>query len=185
MFTGAVSNLEKTVSAVIKNSGNDMKGTVPFEVWWAEKGNPKEGIKVGDGTVPALKSGETFNLKFSTEKPGNYMFKAYQRPNHGDPNNKKESKGNGNAEGALWSEQITITGSNPDMQPKPEKGNEQEIQQVENDTTVDDQLKEGNTQTPNSEGNQSIVPTQQPKSDEITQITHPEEINAQSEQSGN
>jgi hypothetical protein len=178
VFTGAVSNLDQTVSAVIKNGGNDMAGTVPYEVWWAEKGNPKEGIKVGDGMVPALKSGETFNLKFSTEKPGNYMFKAYQRPNHGDPNNKKESKGNGNAEGALWSEQITVTGSIPDMQPKPEKGNEQQGQQAEIATPVDEQSKESDTQTPDSEVNQPTEPDQQPKSDETTQTTQSEETMA-------
>ncbi|PLR99284.1 amyloid fiber anchoring/assembly protein TapA [Bacillus sp. T33-2] len=179
-FTGAVSNQDKNISAAIKNNGNDMAGSVPYEIWWAEKGNPKEGTKIGDGTVPALKSGEVFNLKFTTQKPGNYMFKAYQRPNHGDSNNNKDNKNNGNVEGALWSTQITVADSNHGLQVVPEKGTEQKVQ---NDTPVHQQPVESNSPPNDTEAQQSIE-TEAPKSEDTSQIQS-EEVKAHTEQNVN
>ncbi|MBM7585290.1 TasA anchoring/assembly protein [Bacillus pakistanensis] len=117
-FTGPILNNKGTISSTIINNGSDMAGTVTYEVWWIERGNPKKGEKLADGIVPALKSGQSTNLNYKTTKPGNYMFKAYQRPNHGDPNNKK---GNGNEEGALWSESITVTAQAPAQKIEEEK----------------------------------------------------------------
>jgi YqxM protein len=85
------------VEAVIKNGGDrDMKGTVVYEVWWAEKGNPKDGVKVAEGQVKALKSGETETLTFTPNKNGYYKFKAMQRPGHP-------------GQGELWSESIAVS----------------------------------------------------------------------------
>ncbi|MCP3739746.1 amyloid fiber anchoring/assembly protein TapA [Rossellomorea sp. BNER] len=134
-FTGPVLNNEGTISSTIINNGSDMAGTVAYEVWWIEKGNPKKGQKVADGIVPALKSGLSTTLEYKTTKPGSYMFKAYQRPNHGDPNNNKDNnKGNGNTEGALWSESITVTAQAPAQKSETEKEAEQKAPEVKSST---------------------------------------------------
>ncbi|MFJ5715170.1 amyloid fiber anchoring/assembly protein TapA [Neobacillus sp. NPDC093127] len=160
VFIGSISNQEQTISARIKNKGNDMTGTVPYEIWWTEKGNPKDGIKVGDGTIPALNSEEVFILKFGNNKPGNYMFKAYQRPNHGDPNEKNKDKGN--PEGVLWSKQITVSAAKPDGQPNDGEGNKQEEQPGENNSPVNEPVKEGKTQKSDLDVNQQTETIQQP-----------------------
>jgi len=84
------------ISAEIKNSGNDMKGPSSFEVYYAESGNPKNGGKVGEGTIPAISSDASTSLSYDAEKPGNYKFKAYQRSGHP-------------GKGELWSQTISIT----------------------------------------------------------------------------
>jgi YqxM protein len=83
------------IEAVIKNGGDDMKGPVDYEVWWAEKGNPKNGVKRSTGQVTALKNGESLTLTYSPIENGNYMFKAMQRPGHP-------------GKGELWSSGIEV-----------------------------------------------------------------------------
>jgi YqxM protein len=84
------------INATIKNGGDgDMQGPVNYEIWWTEKGNPKDGIKVGGGEVKALKSGESLILSYSATKDGNFKFKAYQRTGHP-------------GQGELWSEEILV-----------------------------------------------------------------------------
>lgn len=102
-FTGNIVQENTRIAAEITNKGEDMAGTVAYEVWWSEKGNPKDGQKVDEGKVPALKSGQFVTLEYKTEKVGNYIFKSYQRPNHGDPNQKKAEE-----ERALWSKPLSI-----------------------------------------------------------------------------
>jgi YqxM protein len=83
------------VEAVIKNGGENMGGSVLYEVWWAETGNPKNGVKQTSGQIPALKSGESITLTYTPDKNGNYMFKAYQRLGHPGT-------------GELWSNEIGV-----------------------------------------------------------------------------
>jgi YqxM protein len=84
------------INATIKNGGDkDMQGPVNYEVWWAEKGNPKDGVKIGGGEVRALKSGESLILSFTPDKNGIYKFKAYQRTGHP-------------GQDELWSDEIAV-----------------------------------------------------------------------------
>lgn len=84
------------ISVDIKNSGNNMEGKASYEVYYAENGNPKKGVKVGEGTILAISSNDSISLSYDAEKPGNYKFKAYQRPGHP-------------GQGELWSQTISIT----------------------------------------------------------------------------
>lgn len=88
------------IFAVIENGkdSRDMLGPVTYEVYWIAKGNPKPdkgGTLVESGQVPALQSGNTFEMTFKPTKSGNYMFRAEQRPGHP-------------GKGELWSDAITI-----------------------------------------------------------------------------
>ncbi|ETI68436.1 amyloid fiber anchoring/assembly protein TapA [Neobacillus vireti] len=87
------------ITAAIQNVGNDMKGQSQFEVFYNESKNPKDGQKIGEGNIEPLKSGELAILKYSVNNPGNYKFKALQRPGHA---NKYETRQE------LWSETITV-----------------------------------------------------------------------------
>jgi len=96
-FTGSCSGDCKEITTQICNTGDgDMAGTVAYEVWYKSTGNPKDGSQVGGGTVPALKAGECATLTYAPTQPGNYKFKAYQRPGHPGT-------------GELWSETCSIT----------------------------------------------------------------------------
>ncbi|WP_165820904.1 amyloid fiber anchoring/assembly protein TapA [Pueribacillus theae] len=109
-----------------------MQGPVKYEVYWIEKGNPKNGKIVDEGEVPQLGSGQTYKLTFISEKPGNYKFKAYQREGHP-------------GKGELWSETITVE-PNECIQPK--ELEELETEEVENLSEADKQNseKEHNTE---------------------------------------
>ncbi|RBW68312.1 hypothetical protein [Bacillus taeanensis] len=100
------------IFSIVKNGEDSqaMQGEVIYEVFWAEKGNPKEGEIVDTGVIEELMPGETQVLTYTPEqlKSGNYMFKAYQRPNHP-------------GKGELWSESITVketTDSNESIIPE-------------------------------------------------------------------
>ncbi len=92
------------ISAEVKN-GNDsegMDGTAVWELYWIESGNPKDGVVISSGTIPALGSGESYTMSYNPEDNpngpnGEYMFKAYQRPDHPGT-------------GVLWSGSISIEG---------------------------------------------------------------------------
>ncbi|WP_318243534.1 amyloid fiber anchoring/assembly protein TapA [Fictibacillus norfolkensis] len=84
------------VKVTIKNGGDkDMHRSVNYEVWWAEKGNPKDGMKISSGEVKALKSGESLVLSLTPTKNGIYKLKAFQRPGHP-------------GKGELWSDEIAV-----------------------------------------------------------------------------
>ncbi|WP_445489148.1 hypothetical protein [Niallia sp. 03133] len=87
------------ISATIKNGYDSraMQGEVKYEVYWSKEGNPKDGEVVAEGKVSPLTPGETQLLTYSPDQleAGNYMFKAYQRPDHPGT-------------GELWSESVTI-----------------------------------------------------------------------------
>ncbi|TCP30243.1 TasA anchoring/assembly protein [Scopulibacillus darangshiensis] len=103
------------LAAIIQN-GKDakaMKGPVKYEVYWISKGNPKNGSNLASGQIPALQSGGKHTLTYKPEKSGNYMFKAYQRPDHP-------------GKGELWSEAITISCKAPAETEKEKSGKQQE-----------------------------------------------------------
>lgn len=92
-----------------EDSGN-MQGSVDWEVYYIEKGNPKNGELVFASTLSPLLAGECELLTFDTEgEEGNYMFKAYQRPGHPGT-------------GELWSQSCSISEVKQPEKPKlPEK----------------------------------------------------------------
>jgi YqxM protein len=108
-FIDPVTGDYKGITAIIKNVGDrDMAGTVVYEVYMVPigPGSPKNGTKVGSGTVPMLAVDEKHALHYTPTESGKYMFRAFQRPHHGDPNG--TGGGNGNPEKDLWSEEITV-----------------------------------------------------------------------------
>lgn len=96
------------VSAIVQNHGSQaMQGEAVYEVYWSAEGNPKNGQVVATGVIHALQPGETQVLTYTPDQlvPGNYIFKAYQRPGHPGT-------------GELWSESITVKeGSQTPEQP--------------------------------------------------------------------
>lgn len=87
------------ISVVIKNVGNNMDGVTQYEVYWIASGNPKQGEKVGEGIINPLNSNQTATLTYLATNPGEYKFRAFQRPGHNwDYENRKD----------LWSETIKV-----------------------------------------------------------------------------
>ena len=76
-----------------------MKGTTEFEVFYKESGNPMKGKKIGDGIIQPIGSNKIDVLTFDVSKPGNYKFRALQRPGH---RNKDDSRQD------LRSETVTV-----------------------------------------------------------------------------
>jgi len=94
-FIGSKFDGEK-ISATIENTGEDMKSGGKYEIYYSEKGNPKQGERlVRTLTFKALKNGEKLELTFTPELNGVYMFKAYQHEDH--PGG-----------GELWSGEINV-----------------------------------------------------------------------------
>ncbi|MCC5802218.1 amyloid fiber anchoring/assembly protein TapA [Rossellomorea vietnamensis] len=87
------------ISTKIKNNGSDMKGTTEFEVFYKESGNPMKGKKIGDGIIQPIASKQVDVLTFEVNKPGNYKFRALQRPGHGNKDDSRQD---------LWSETVTV-----------------------------------------------------------------------------
>lgn len=79
------------------NGSEDMMGSVSWELYWIEKGNPKNGDVVEIGLIDPLSSGECQILQYvdNNSVNGNYMFKSYQRPGHPGV-------------GELWSEECNM-----------------------------------------------------------------------------
>ena len=94
-FGCQVESCGDTITARVCNGGEPMADTTTYEVWFSQSGNPKDGSVVASGTIPALGSGECFDIVYNTTEPGNYMFRALQRPGHP-------------GKGELWSQQCTV-----------------------------------------------------------------------------
>ncbi len=77
-----------------------MKGTSEYEVYFSQTGNPKDGKKVAEGTIESLQSNQSTTLTYKTDVTGNYKFRAFQRPGHGNKYDERQD---------LWSETITVT----------------------------------------------------------------------------
>jgi len=70
----------RLLTAAIQNAhhSNPMKNQAVYEVYWSDNGKPIPkygGQKIHSGTVPKLRSGETFTLAVKVEKAGQYAFK--------------------------------------------------------------------------------------------------------------
>jgi YqxM protein len=75
--------------AKVCNTGDDMTGTTTWELYWKDSsqgGDAKDGELVTSGTIPALKSGECYDIYYTFagkyEAGDKYAVKAYQRPGH-------------------------------------------------------------------------------------------------------
>jgi YqxM protein len=90
---------QKEITVALTNMGSDMEGPSQYEVYYIDKGNPKDGEKGGDGVIDPILAKKSISLKFTASKPGNYKFRAFQRPNHAFKDERQD----------LWSETITIT----------------------------------------------------------------------------
>ncbi|MEC2160552.1 amyloid fiber anchoring/assembly protein TapA [Virgibacillus halodenitrificans] len=79
---------DKLLKVNLKNSGkSDMEHDGRYEVYYGKKGNPKnqgEKLKLAEneGKIKALKKGESVQLTYKTDKPGVYVFVAYQTNEH-------------------------------------------------------------------------------------------------------
>lgn len=73
-----------TVWANVRNTGDEaMAGPTSWELWYASNGPPASGQMIAIGEIPALQGGQKHLISAAgTKGPGNYMFKAYQRPGH-------------------------------------------------------------------------------------------------------
>jgi len=84
-FRGGCSGNCASISATVCNgadSGAMLCGTT-WELYYAERGNPKRGEIVAAALIPPLEPGECFTITFDAVYPsGNYMFKAYQAEGH-------------------------------------------------------------------------------------------------------
>lgn len=100
------------IAVSLSNGGSDMKGSTHYEVYYSERGNPKEGQKLGEGEIQAIPSEGVIKLEFMADKPGNYKFRALQREGHG---NKYDSRHE------LWSDTIMVVCSNNKTQNVEEK----------------------------------------------------------------
>ncbi|WP_242637694.1 MULTISPECIES: amyloid fiber anchoring/assembly protein TapA [Bacillaceae] len=160
------------ISAAIKNSGNDMKGQSQYEVFYNDRKNPKDGQKIGEGMVEALKSGETGTLKFSVDKSGNYKFKALQRPGHANKYDTRKE---------LWSETITVKCQTPNPKENEERLKTQSP--TENGITPKNNQQqpteglEANVQPPQSEGTTEKTQPSANEKDESKQNDAPENQN--------
>lgn len=86
------------ISVVITNTGNDMTISSNYKVYYAETGNPRNGIVVGEGVISPIKSRESLTLNFHADKTGYYKFQAFQLPGHGNSTEIQD----------LWSGTITV-----------------------------------------------------------------------------
>ncbi|MEH7500493.1 amyloid fiber anchoring/assembly protein TapA [Neobacillus drentensis] len=90
---------QKEITVALTNTGSDMEGPSEYEVYYINKGNPKEGEKVAEGVIERILANKSSFLIYIASKPGNYKFRALQRPNHSFKAERQD----------LWSETITIT----------------------------------------------------------------------------
>ncbi|QWC22456.1 amyloid fiber anchoring/assembly protein TapA [Bacillus haikouensis] len=126
------------ISATVINKGSTMEGKTEYAVYYAAKGNPKDGKVIFEGDIQPITKGENTTLKTAASEPGNYKFKALQRPGHG---NKEDIRHE------LWSDTITITcdedsaedkdkGGGKEKPEPPKKEDKQEKQEVKGSEEV-------------------------------------------------
>ncbi|MGD6776550.1 amyloid fiber anchoring/assembly protein TapA [Sutcliffiella horikoshii] len=95
-----ITNCEpKNIISTIKNTGNDMQGSTDYFVYFIDKGNPKDGEIMYEGYIDPIANDSSQQLQYNSSIPGNYKFKALQRPGHGNKENELHE---------LWSETITV-----------------------------------------------------------------------------
>lgn len=101
------SSIPVEILVSILNTGSDMTGQTQYEVYYIDKGNPKNGNKIGEGVIEPIAANQMSILKYMATQPGNYKFKALQRPGHGNKYDKRQ---------ALWSETITVSPETPSLE---------------------------------------------------------------------
>ncbi|WP_404468894.1 amyloid fiber anchoring/assembly protein TapA [Sutcliffiella horikoshii] len=89
----------QNIMSTIKNTGNDMQGSTEYFVYYIDKGNPKNGEIKYEGFIDPIVNDSSQQLQYNSSIPGNYKFKALQRPGHGNEENEQHE---------LWSETITL-----------------------------------------------------------------------------
>jgi YqxM protein len=165
------------ISVRIKNTGSTMEGPTEYSVYYATKGNPKKGSSIVEGEIQPIINGGISALKATVGEPGNYKFKALQRPGHG---NKEDTRHE------LWSETITITceqdkteedKSGGKTKPEPtKKEDKQENQEVTNPEEANkDQSKVENKEEPAPSVEEKPEPEQPAAPAEPEPETKPEE----------
>jgi YqxM protein len=161
------------ISARISNTGSTMQGTTEYEVYYAAKGNPKNGSSILNGDIQPIAENETTTLTAGISQPGNYKFKALQRPGHG---NKEDTRHE------LWSETITITceqdtpkdedkGGGKNKPEPPKKKDKQEKQDV---TVPEDTTKEQGNEDVKEEPAPPVEETPEPEQPKATEEPAPE-----------
>lgn len=111
------------IYATIQNTGSDMKTNGTYEIYYNEKGNPKEGKSVGGVlTFAPIKEGKIIEVSFIPQQSGSYMFKAYQHKDH--PGN-----------GELWSEEIKVSLESDEASAVEEEKTEQKAEVTEETAT--------------------------------------------------
>ncbi|MFP5115017.1 amyloid fiber anchoring/assembly protein TapA [Bacillaceae bacterium C204] len=180
---------QKEITVTLTNTGSDMEGPSRYEVYYIDKGNPKDGEKVADGVIEPILANKSSSLKYTASKPGNYKFRAFQRPNHAF---KDESQD-------LWSDTITITcktkSSNETQQNQinNNQGEQTETQPTENINENDNKsLKPEDSETNQTEKIDSPQNEEKPEVDDTNQTddsvpsqNDPEPEDADTNQSGN
>ncbi|SDK35578.1 amyloid fiber anchoring/assembly protein TapA [Sediminibacillus albus] len=150
------------ISASLKNGGESMEITSTYEVYYAEKGNPKQGEKLplaaGEGVIEKLENGAEIVLTFLAGAPGNYKFKAYQVDGHP-------------GKGELWSETIKVECK------EAEESKASEADQQENETNTESTEVKDEDNVKDNEAEKGLEQTEQ-KSDQSSQ-EQPEEKQAE------
>ncbi|WP_312857808.1 amyloid fiber anchoring/assembly protein TapA [Bacillus haikouensis] len=161
------------ISVRIKNTGSTMEGPTEYSVYYAAKGNPKKGSSIVEGEIQPIINGEISALKATVGEPGNYKFKALQRPGHG---NKEDIRHE------LWSETITITCEQDKPEEdkgggkaKPEPPKKEEKQEVTSpDAANKDQSKEENKEENIVEPSPPVEEKQEPEQPAAPAESEPE-----------
>jgi YqxM protein len=157
------------ISVSIKNTGSTMEGPTEYAVYYAASGNPKNGNSIFNGNIQPIEGDNATTLSLAVNEPGNYKFKALQRPGHGNNEDTRHE---------LWSETITIT-CNEDSSKDEDKGGgktkpeppKKEAKQEEQEVTVPedkkpDQSEDDNQEVPAPPVEEKTEPEQPPASAE-------------------
>jgi YqxM protein len=128
------------ISVDITNNGEDMQSPSNYNVYYIDKGNPKNGIMVGAGEINPLQSNGSVSVNFHAEQTGNYKFQAFQQLGNGNETDERQD---------LWSETITISCANGTNDENNEQKNE-EVKQ-NNDATTNTENKQNTEESPQSE----------------------------------
>ncbi|MBS4173359.1 amyloid fiber anchoring/assembly protein TapA [Bacillus sp. FJAT-49736] len=129
------------INVDVSNSGEDMKDGSSYEVYYTDDGDPKDGAKVGEGSISVLASNGSESLSYSAEKPGNYKFKADTE------------------QGEVWSEMISVVCDNQsnDSDKKTEEDSDQNADspQTEPSSQTTTENKQSDQENTKSEDNQN------------------------------
>ena len=102
-FTAGCDGDCEEVWATVCNTGDgDMDGPVPWQLYYAPSGNPKDGSVIASDSLGPLDSGDCETLTFDPGGvSGNYMFRAEQEEGHP-------------GQGELWSDACELVCQVPD-----------------------------------------------------------------------